>query len=57
MALGVLFWLLMLILLVFGFLGAWPRAAEQRMSLGYGIVWWLLLAVLGWAVFGPALRG
>lgn len=57
MPLGLVYWLLMLVLLVFGLLGAWPRAPEARLQLGFGVVWWLLLLLLGWQVFGPALQG
>jgi hypothetical protein len=57
MTLAVLFWLLMIATLCFGVLLAWPRAPELRYAFGGSLLWWILLALLGWAVFGPALRG
>jgi hypothetical protein len=54
--LGLLFWLIMLITLVFGLLVAWPRAPEARYAFGGSLLWWLLLLLVGWAVFGAPLR-
>jgi hypothetical protein len=57
MTLGLLFWLLMVLTLLFGVALAWPRAPEQRYVFGGSLLWWVLLALLGWQVFGPVLRG
>jgi hypothetical protein len=55
--LALLFWLLMVVTLLFGILWAWPRTPETRFAFGGALLWWVLLALLGWATFGPALRG
>jgi hypothetical protein len=54
MPIGVLFWIIMLIWLLFGFY--WNRSDFSRGN--YGIVGgnlmlFILLAILGWKVFGP----
>ena len=57
MTIALLFWILMIVTLAFGLLLAWPRAPEQRYVFGGSLLWWLLLFLLGWGVFGPPLRG
>jgi len=55
MGIGLLFWVLMIIWLVFGFV-------KDNFSPGIGL-WggtlleFILFALLGWAVFGPAIHG
>jgi hypothetical protein len=56
MSLGLLFWVLMLVTLAFGLILAWPRDPAQRYVFGGSLLWWLLLAIVGWGVFGPPLR-
>jgi hypothetical protein len=53
--LGLAFWILMLLSLIFGLAVAWPRQAPYYL-LGGSLIWWLLLLLLGWSVFGPPLR-
>jgi hypothetical protein len=56
--LGFVFWLLMVLVLVVGFVlvrPGWP-SPERRVFLGGSFLWWVLLAILGWAQFGPPLR-
>jgi len=55
MTIGLLFWLMMLITLVVGLLVTWPRQAPYHV-LGGSLLWWILLFLLGWGVFGPPLR-
>jgi hypothetical protein len=53
-----LFWIIMLFLILFGFasngnptfFGAWGWLPSS-------LLLWVLLALLGWKVFGPALHG
>ena len=55
MPLSILFWVIYLIALVFGIWGNygqpdWPKRA------GGHFVLWVLVGILGWQVFGPAVR-
>ena len=57
MSTGLLFWVLMLLWLVFGLWADWPGAGANPVKpLGRVIFLWVLLALLGWHVFGPALH-
>lgn len=55
MTIGLLFWVLMLLWLVFGFFrdnaafGGWG-------PFGHSLLLWILLALLGWRTFGPMLH-
>ncbi|VEB37271.1 hypothetical protein [Legionella cherrii] len=54
MPIGVLFWVLMLIWLLFGLY--WHRNEFSRGSYGIvggNIMLFILLAIIGWKVFGP----
>ncbi len=54
MPLSFVFWLLMLLWLIFGIMGMYPFPADRRgwaLSAG-GFLLWIILFVLGWAVFG-----
>ena len=57
MTIGLLYWVLMLLWLVFGLYTNWPSAPNPPWPLGGHILLWVLLALLGWKVFGPALHG
>lgn len=52
MGLGLVFWIIMLVVLLGG--GWYYRT--QPFFPGFG-VFWLLLAILGWKVFGPGIVG
>lgn len=52
MSISILFWVIMLIWLLFGFWSNWPNYK----AVGGGIIVWVLLALLGWAVFGAAIH-
>ena len=59
MTIGLLFWVIMLILLLFGFWGARPAGGTgpwNWTSFGASFIVWILLALLGWQVFGPAIH-
>ena len=49
LSLGFIFWLIMLLLLIFGLWHTWPNYP----LVGMNLVVWILLALLGWKVFGP----
>lgn len=57
MPLSILFWVLMVIWLLFGFwsyrIPGQPYPWERG---GAHLLIWVLLAILGWQVFGPAIR-
>jgi len=57
MTIGLLFWFLMIATLLFGVALAWPRAPEQRYVFGGSLLWWVLLALVGIAVFGWPIKG
>jgi len=57
MSIGVLFWLIMIIWLLFGFY--WHRSDFSRGNYGIvggNVMLFILLAILGWKVFGPILH-
>jgi hypothetical protein len=52
-----IFWLIMLVLLIFGGIVYWPMASGGHFwYLGYPLVNWILMALLGWKVFGSAIH-
>jgi hypothetical protein len=56
MSLGILFWIIMLVwILLWG--GAWVQPANVYLGRVHPIVLWILMAILGWAVFGPMVHG
>ena len=64
MALGLAFWILMLLWLVFGLWMHWPAnpnaqapAYPYLYPLGYGLLLFILILLLGWKAFGPPLHG
>lgn len=56
MSIALIFWVLMLIWLVFGFWTNWPTAAGRGPAVGGFLLQWILFALLGWAVFGVAIH-
>ena len=52
MTLGVMFWVLMLIALVFGGWMSWPNPR----GLGMSFMVWTLLLLVGWRMFGPPIH-
>lgn len=53
MTLALLFWILMLIWLVVGVWRDWPNYPVA----GSNLLLFLVIGVLGWRVFGPAIHG
>lgn len=56
MTLGLAFWVLMLLWLVFGFWSNWPSTGSPLKPLGGTLLLFILLALLGWAQFGAPLH-
>jgi hypothetical protein len=57
MDIGLLFWVIMIITLIFGLWSNWPVGPGGIKPLGSTLLVFILLAILGWKVFGPALHG
>lgn len=56
MPLSILFWVIYIICLVFGVWGFYvPGQPWYRPAGGY-VILWILVGILGWHVFGPAVR-
>jgi len=55
MTIGLLFWLLMILWLVFGFWVYYP--APDKRTFGGHFLLWFLLFLLGWAQFGFPISG
>jgi hypothetical protein len=55
--LSLLFWLLMVLWLVFGLGWGWPRDAAARYVFGSWLLVWVIIALLGWRVFGFVVQG
>lgn len=53
MSIGLMFWILMLLWLVFGLWTTWPNYH----LLGGNLMLFILLLLLGWQVFGAPLHG
>lgn len=52
---GTIFWVIMVVWLIFGIL--WPHwGALTVMAVAPGVLEWVLLALLGWQVFGPVIK-
>lgn len=55
MTLGLLFWILMILALIFGWVINPPNANPR--PFGYGLLLWILLALLGISAFGWPIKG
>jgi hypothetical protein len=56
MPMSILFWVIYIISLLVGFWGYYePTGAWVRRAGGY-IALWVLVGILGWSVFGPAIK-
>lgn len=53
MSIGLLFWVIMVVGLLFGL---YTNRASIYVWAGNNFILWILLALLGWAVFGPAIH-
>jgi hypothetical protein len=56
MTLGLAFWILMLIWLVFGILSHFGMIAGAYVVSGNAALLFILFGLLGWSVFGPPLH-
>jgi hypothetical protein len=57
-SLGLIFWILMLIWLVFGLVWNWPNSpAAPYGPIGNTILLFVLFLLLGWHAFGPPVHG
>ncbi len=57
MPLSILFWVIYLVALVFSFWGYYePGNPLWARRAGGGFVLWVLVGILGWHAFGPAIR-
>lgn len=56
MSRGLLFWFLMILWFIFGLWSAWPLGPNSYAFVGGNVLLFVLLALLGWKVFGPVLR-
>lgn len=56
MSISLLFWVIMILWLLFGLWQNWPAPGGKPFAVGGVIVLWVLLALLGWRVFGAALH-
>jgi hypothetical protein len=58
---GLLFWVLMILWLVFGIFYFWPSAGGSGFvvfaPMGNHLLEFVLFAIVGWQVFGPAVKG
>jgi hypothetical protein len=62
MTLGLAYWILMLIWLIFGLIWSWPIVATGTgyhafFPLGGTLLIFVLFLLIGWQVFGPPIRG
>ena len=55
MSISLLFWVIFIVYIVFGFYSNWP-ASGKGTAIGGHLVVCILLALLGWAVFGAAIH-
>jgi hypothetical protein len=57
MPLGLLFWVLMILWLVFGFWQWRPNLPTNYAPFGGHILLWILLFIIGWRIFGFVIQG
>lgn len=56
MSISLLFWVIMIIWFLFGIWQSWPITGTNGRTVGGHIVLFILLALLGWQVFGAAIH-
>lgn len=56
MTLGLAFWVLWLVALVFGVWSAWPVSGPYHIW-GGNLLLFVLITILGWHAFGPPIHG
>jgi hypothetical protein len=53
---GIWFWIIMVVVLLFGFILVWPVGALTTTMGGVSFIVWILFALIGWKVFGPPIQ-
>lgn len=56
MSIALLFWIIMVVWLLFGLWSNWPVTGANGRPLAGTVILWVLLALLGWKVFGAAIH-
>lgn len=54
---GMIFWMLMILWFVFGIIGHFFAPGDRWIPLGSTILVFVLFALLGWEIYGPAVKG
>ena len=57
MSIGVLFWVIWVVALIFGSLGVYRSPAEERWVVGGSLLFYVLTGLLGYQVFGSPIKG
>lgn len=57
MTIGLLFWILMILALIFGWVVYPPNGPAGYRPFGYSFLLWILLALLGVSAFGWPIKG
>jgi hypothetical protein len=57
MPLGLLYWVLMILWLIFGFWQWSPSVPTNYRPFGGHILLWILLFIVGWRIFGFVVQG
>ena len=57
MDIGIWFWVIYVICVLFGCWSNWPAAGGNFRPMGSAIVVFILLGLLGWKCFGPPIHG
>lgn len=56
MSIGIVYWIIILLWLIFGLWQSWPTPGTKPWTMGGNIVLFILLVLLGWRVFGPPIH-
>lgn len=56
MSIALLFWILMILWFLFGIWSSWPLSASNGKTVAGNLLLFVVIALLGWQVFGPALH-
>jgi len=56
MSISLLFWVLMILAFVFSLYSSWPLGSGNAKPFGMSLLVFVLLALLGWQVFGAAIH-
>lgn len=57
MTLGLVFWIIMLVWVLFNFWGYWQPPQAPWFPWGGNAILFILLLILGWGLFGAPIRG